>query len=90
MTDVSQSFEFNVLGCRIKYNPTEEDKLIAKSVVDLVSREVEEIKKARPTLKDTDVAVLVALKFASEKLQMEKDFKETVIEIESTIGKILS
>ncbi|HLW57337.1 MAG TPA: cell division protein ZapA, partial [Bacteriovoracaceae bacterium] len=63
---MSQEVEFNVLGCRVKVRPDQEDSHIAKAVVDLVNSEIMELKSARPSLKDTDVAVLVALKMATE------------------------
>ena len=90
MTEMGQKFEIDILGCRIKYQANQdEDKSIAQSVADLVLSEIETLRMNRPSLKNTDLAVLTALKFASEKMQMEQDFKELVFEVEDSLNKVL-
>jgi len=90
MTDMSQVNEIDILGCRVKTRPEDNDKDIAESVIRLVQREINELQKARPQLKSTDVAVLVALKIATEKVKMEQDFKSEILKIESSLESALS
>jgi hypothetical protein len=40
-------------------------------------------------LKDTDVAVLVALKIATDKLQLEDEYKGNVLKLENALEKAL-
>lgn len=85
MTNTSQETEFNVLGCKVKYRPEQNDSHIAKAVLDLVCAEVQQLKAARPSLKDTDVAVLVALKMATEKLKLEDEYKNNIFKLEESL-----
>ncbi len=86
----SQEVEFNVLGCKVKYRPEQNDSHIAKAVIDLVSAEIQQLKISRPQLRDTDVAVLVALKMATEKLQLEDEYKGNILSLEGSLEKALS
>ena len=90
MTDLSQVSEIDILGCRVKTRSEDSDKDIAESVIRLVQKEVTELQKARPQLKPADVAVLVALKIATEKVKMEQDFKSVILKIESSVESALS
>lgn len=85
----SQEQEFDVLGCKVKYLPEHNESQNAKAVIDLVLREVSELKSKRPMLRDTDVAVLVALKIATEKMQVEDDFKANILKLEESLEMAL-
>ncbi len=85
----SQEVEFSVLGCKVKYRPEQNDSHIAKSVIDLVVAEIQQLKISRPQLRDTDVAVLVALKIATEKLQLEDEYKGNILKLEGTLEQAL-
>ena len=85
----SQEVEFSVLGCKVKYRPEQNDSHIAKAVIDLVLSEVQDLKMKRPMLKDTDVAVLVALKIATEKMQLEDEYKTNILKLESSLESAL-
>ena len=89
MTKTSQDIEYNVLGCKVRVRPDQDDSTIAKAVVDLVNSEVEQLKKSRPQLRDTDVAVLVALKMATEKLQVEDEYKSNIFKLEESLETAL-
>ena len=85
----SQEKEFNVLGCKVKYRPLQNDSQNAKVVIELVLREIEELKSKRPMLRDTDVAVLVALKLATEKIELEDEYKSTILKLEESLEMAL-
>lgn len=85
----SQEKEFSVLGCKVKYRPEQNDSHIAKAVIDLVLSEIQDLKTKRPMLKDTDVAVLVALKIATEKMQLEDEYKTNILKLESSLESAL-
>jgi cell division protein ZapA (FtsZ GTPase activity inhibitor) len=89
MTQTSQETEFNVLGCKVRLRPEETDSHIAKAVIDLVHSEVESLKRHRPQLRDTDVAVLVALKMATEKMQLEDEYKKNINKLEESLETAL-
>lgn len=85
----SQEQEFDVLGCKVKYRPEHNDNHNAKAVIDLVLSEVQELKSKRPMLRDTDVAVLVALKMATEKMQIEDEYKTNILKLEESLETAL-
>lgn len=85
----SQEKEFNVLGCKVKLRPDQNDSHSAKVVIDLVMSEIQDLKMKRPLLKDTDVAVLVALKIATEKLQLEDEYKSNILKLENSLESVL-
>jgi cell division protein ZapA (FtsZ GTPase activity inhibitor) len=89
MTQKSQDMEFNVLGCKVRYNPEQDDGQVAKQVIDLVQTEIQALRTSRPSLKDTDVAVLVALKMATEKKQLEEEYKKNVFKLEESLETAL-
>lgn len=86
---MSQEAEFNVLGCKVKIRPEQNDSHIAQAVVELVNAEILALKAARPGLRDTDVAVLVALKMATEKFQVEDEYKKNICQLEESLGMAL-
>lgn len=85
----SQEKEFDVLGCKVKYRPEQNDSHNAKAVIDLVLSEIQELKSKRPMLRDTDVAVLVALKMATDKIQIEDEYKTNILKLESSLETAL-
>ncbi len=85
----SQEKEFNVLGCKVKYHPEQNDSHNAKAVIDLVLSEIQELKSKRPMLRDTDVAVLVALKMATDKIQIEDEYKSNILKLEASLETAL-
>jgi len=89
MTEMGQEIEFNVLGCKVKYLPNQNDSHVAKAVIDLVMSEIQHLRQSRPGLKDTDVAVLIALKMAKEKWLLEDEYKKNILSIESSIHSLI-
>ena len=85
----SQEQEFDVLGCKVKYKPSLNDNHNAKAVIDSVISEIQELKSKRPMLRDTDVAVLVALKMATEKMQIEDEYKTNILKLEESLETAL-
>lgn len=85
----SQEMEFNVLGCKVKLRPEQNDSGTARAVVDLVMSEIQQLKTSRPGLRDTDIAVLVALKMATEKMQIEDEYKQNIFKLEESLETAL-
>lgn len=85
----SQEQEFDVLGCKVTVKPERNDSHNAKAVIDLVLREIEDLRLKRPKLRDTDVAVLVALKIATDKLQLEDEYKTNILKLEESLETAL-
>lgn len=86
---MSQEAEFNVLGCKVKVRPEQNDSHIAIAVIDLINVEIQQLKSSRPMLRDTDVAVLVALKIATEKMQLEDEYKKNIFKLEESLEHAL-
>jgi cell division protein ZapA (FtsZ GTPase activity inhibitor) len=89
MTQMSQDTEFNVLGCKVRLRPDQNDSHNAKAVIDLINAEIQALKSSRPQLRDTDLAVLVALKMATEKMQLEDEYKQNIFKLEESLETAL-
>jgi cell division protein ZapA len=89
MTQMSQDIEYNVLGCKVRVRPDQNESNNAKAVVDLINAEIQQLKTSRPQLRDTDVAVLVALKVATEKMQLEDEYKQNIFKLEESLETAL-
>jgi cell division protein ZapA (FtsZ GTPase activity inhibitor) len=89
MTQMSQDTEYNVLGCKVRVRPDQNDSHNAKAVVDLINAEIQQLKISRPQLRDTDVAVLVALKVATERMQLEDEYKQNIFKLEESLETAL-
>ena len=90
MTVQSEGLEYNILGCNVRVKPEEADQNNAKIAIDLVSEEIELLRKMNPKLKDLDLAVLTALKLASARNDLESEYKENVFALRSGISDALS
>lgn len=86
---MSQDIEYNVLGCKVRVRPDQNDSHNARAVIDLVNAEVQQLKTSRPQLRDTDVAVLVALKLATEKMQLADEYKQNIFKLEESLETAL-
>ena len=84
-----QDIEYNVLGCKVRVRPDQNDSHNAKAVIDLINAEIQALKINRPQLRDTDVAVLVALKMATEKMQLEDEYKQNIFKLEESLETAL-
>ena len=82
---MSQEKEISILGCKVRYNPEQDDTNIAKAVVELVNNEIISLKTQRPQLRDTDVAVLIALKVAKDMLTLENEYKGNIAKLEESL-----
>lgn len=89
MTANNKGLEFNILGSQVRLSAHESEDAKAKAAIELVQKEVEGMKQKNSRLKDTDIAVLVALKMATQKLEVEQDFKENVNSLKVGINEAL-
>lgn len=82
--------EFNILGHNIKLKESQEIGAISPDdVVAFVRNDAIKIKQASPNLKDSQIAVLLALQYASEKATLEKEYKESIFEFEKMTSEAL-
>ena len=77
--------EFNILGCIIRIKSDENNDTKAMQAVQILTDEIEVVKKQNPTLKLTDLAVLSALNIASKYLDNEAEFKENIFTLKSGV-----
>jgi cell division protein ZapA len=77
--------EFEVLGFKVKLKPKVDGSSgNAQTVVDLVQTEALKIREAAPNLDSGQVALLVALKIAEDKIQIENEYKGNIDKLYST------
>ena len=87
--------EFEILGLKLKFKPEtlNEDSpssVTAREVVEYIQSEIIEIQKKSPRALDaTQIAILVALKAATEKLELKKDFSGKLGQLEKSANDAL-
>ena len=86
----SNNLEFDVLGFKVKVRPDEDTEILPEHVVKLVQEEALSITKRFPQLEPGRVATLVALKLATDKLKLDKEFRQSVHEFERQAREALS
>lgn len=86
MDNVRENQEiFEVLGYRLKLKKNEELNGVSPSdIVGFVQSEAHKIFKESPQLAPHQVAVLLSLKFAGEKLALEKEYRESISQLQIT------
>jgi len=90
ITQENQSLEYNILGCVVRIKADENNNKNAERAIDLLNNEIVNLKKQNPNLKDIDVAVLSALKLASNSIDIEAEYKENVFALKSGIEDALN
>ena len=90
MTVHKEGFEYNILGCNVRIKPEETERDNALKAIKTVNTEIENLRKSNSKLKDLDIAVLIALKLASEKEEVESEYKENVFSLRSGITEALN
>jgi len=90
MNSLREIKEFDVLGYKIKLKPDESSNDVAPAdVVNYIMHEAEGLLEAQPQLDKGQAAILVALKIASEKLNLEREFRDNVEKMRSTASDAL-
>jgi cell division protein ZapA (FtsZ GTPase activity inhibitor) len=82
--NVDEAF-FEVLGQKLKLKRDEKlDGIGPSDIVGFVQSEALKIINQSPQLNQSQVAVLLALKFAGEKLALEKEYRENITQLRTT------
>ena len=80
---ITHADEYELLGYKVRFRPTESSDVVPSEVVSLVLNEVEKIKSHSET--HTDEAILLAaLKFAADKIILEGEIKKDMTQLESS------
>lgn len=82
MNQIEGKSEFNILGYRVVFQPEKEVvNYSPESVVNFVQNEANVLKERMPHLEPGQLAILLALKFAKENLDLKMEFKENINEL---------
>ena len=80
----SNGTEFEVLGFKVRYTSGSGKDIDAKSVVEVVNEVGMQIKTSAPHLSHGQIAILVALKMAEERLIQKAGFHDRLEHIEQS------
>lgn len=88
MNDSGEVFE--VLGHKLKLKKDEKlDGVAPKDIVATVQEEASKIFNSSPQINPTQVAILLALKFAGEKLALEIEYRKNIDYLSKTASLAL-
>lgn len=90
MTVQDEGLEYNILGCNVRIKKDEADRDNALKAIEIVNKEIEKMRSQNSKLKDIDVAVLIALKFASDKSEIESEYKESMFSLKAGVTDALN
>lgn len=88
-TQLEKNMEYTILGQQIKLTNAQEEHEQALAAMEIVKKMAKSIKEKNFHLKNDEIAVLVALKLADEKLQLEKEFADNLDQIHFNARDIL-
>ncbi len=80
------NLEFDVLGLNVKFKAEDQQNGAARpeDIVQLVRQEALALSAKSPTLERSKIAVLVALKLASDKLNLEQECQTNIDKLQSS------
>lgn len=81
---VDGSLNFDILGFQLKLKSSGSGKSDPREVADLVRKEADKISSHSPNLNRGEVAILVALKMAQDRLDIEMEYRDNVERFSST------
>lgn len=81
--------EFEVLGLKLKLRKDDAEKVDPESVVKLVREKSNEIMDKMPSLKREEIAILLSLELAKEKLELEREYRDNVDHLHAVAGDAL-
>lgn len=85
MESNNEMLSFRVLGQEISFkSQQDEDEISAHDVVELVNNEAEKVSQVLPHLEQSQIAVLVALNLAQDKLRSEIKARNELSKIRSS------
>lgn len=92
MVDTKRNeLDFEVLGYKVRLRPNTEasNQVHPKEVLRLVEREAQSIREVSGELENGKLALLVALKLATDKLSLEREYKDNINQLQAVAGDAL-
>jgi cell division protein ZapA (FtsZ GTPase activity inhibitor) len=80
--------EYEVLGSSVKLT-VDDRSHEAQEIVNSVLRDASELQQQKPQATTNDIAVLLALKYASENMEMKKELDQKLNTLDETVSKAL-
>ena len=89
MTENKKVLEYKILGSTVRIaSDTAGDTAV--EAVNLVREEIKSLRDSNRVLKDIDIAVLVALKMASERINVSSEYKENILSLRAGVSDALN
>jgi len=80
----NNELEFELLGHKVKFNPSEDEGIDPKVVVEEVQKEILKMTNSSYKLDPAKVAILVALKMTFEKCKLEAEYKGNIKKLQAS------
>lgn len=90
MTIRTEGLEYNILGSTVRVKADGVDSTNALKAIEILQKEIQHVQSSNSKLKDIDVAVLAALRLASEVATLETEYKESVMSLRAGIEDALN
>ena len=90
MTIRTEGLEYNILGSTVRVKAEEAESSNALRAIEILQKEIQNVQTSNPKLKEIDVAVLAALKLASEVASLEIEYKDSITSLKSGVVDALN
>ena len=85
MENLIETLDTEILGNKIRFTSSDaKEQAIAKKAARIVRDQAIKIKEKSPHLSDTEISVLVALRFAGQHLAMEDEYRDNIQVLQET------
>ena len=88
-TNINREHEILGMKLNVQNEVEQKSKVTSARVIEFVQTEVEKLKEQYPHLDNSQLAVLLAMNFARERLEIEEDFRLNIEEIERSTKEAL-
>jgi len=89
MTIRTEGLEYNILGSTVRVKADGEQDNALKAI-EILQNEIQSVQLANPKLRPIDVAVLAALKLASDRAAVEEEYKDSLLSLRSGVKDALN
>jgi cell division protein ZapA (FtsZ GTPase activity inhibitor) len=86
---VKREGEQNILGCTIRFNSNDESGEKAQKAFELLENQINTLRAEKPALRDLDIAVLAALNLSLDKIEMESEYKDSVLSLKKELQDVI-
>lgn len=81
--------EQNILGCAVRISSDGKGTEKASRALELLENQINNIRSTKPGLSNLDIAVLAALNLSLERIDLENEYKGSVLSLKEELSEVI-